>query len=719
MRLELDRALAAINVQPPTYEPGATGHIPEIVELIVELVAKGHAYAAEDGSGDVYFDVRSWPSYGELTRQRRRRHGGGGGRRPARQARPARLRALEGPQEGDRARDGRLAFAVGPRAAGLAHRVLGHGRQVPRPRLRHPRRRRRPALPAPRERAGAVPRGRATVRVVLDAQRVDHHRRREDEQVARQFAAGPRGARSGCAASSCATTWSARTTARTVEFSHEALDEAAAAFRRIESFLERAGGSRRRRAGPGRLRRGDGRRPRHAGRDRRPARHRPARQQRPRGRHGSRRPRWPRRCARCSSCSGSTPPTRPGRAPAAATSGCRRSSTGSSAGCSSSAPRPVRRSDFATADAIRDRIKAAGIDIEDTPDGPDVARRRGGLTWQATPSARVRCASRRRGPTAGSGGRVKRGLEGRGPTPKAKDRPNHKVYKQRVKEEQREAARPKRKPRSTDAEWVAGRNSVVEVLRAGVPVAGVYVAEGTERDGRLREAFRLVAEQGMSLLEVTKNELDRMTGGAVHQGLAARLPSYEYAHPDDLLDRAAELGEPPLIVALDSVTDPRNLGAVVRSAAGFGAHGVLIPERRAAGMTAAAWKTSAGAAARMPGRADRQPGAPAQGVPVRRLHGDRAGRRRRRLAARPRARRRTARGRRRVRGQGPGPARRRDLRPAGVDPDGQPGWSRSTPASRPAWRCTPWRARGPDARGRYVGAVARGRRRYVGVRADG
>ena len=86
----------------------------------------------------------------------------------------------------------------------------------------------------------------------------------------------------------------------------------------------------------------------------------------------------------------------------------------------------------------------------------------------------------------------------------------------------------------------------------------------------------------------------------MHQGLAARIPTYEYAHPDDLLDRAAEMGEPPLIVALDSVTDPRNLGAVVRSAAGFGAHGVLIPERRAAGMTAAAWKTSAGAAARIP-----------------------------------------------------------------------------------------------------------------------
>ena len=91
-----------------------------------------------------------------------------------------------------------------------------------------------------------------------------------------------------------------------------------------------------------------------------------------------------------------------------------------------------------------------------------------------------------------------------------------------------------------------------------------------------------------------------MTGGAVHQGLAARLPSYEYAHADDLLGRAADAGEKALIVALDSVTDPRNLGAVVRSASGFGAHGVVIPERRAAGMTAAAWKSSAGAAARIP-----------------------------------------------------------------------------------------------------------------------
>jgi 23S rRNA (guanosine2251-2'-O)-methyltransferase len=202
-------------------------------------------------------------------------------------------------------------------------------------------------------------------------------------------------------------------------------------------------------------------------------------------------------------------------------------------------------------------------------------------------------------PTAGSGGRVRRGLEGRGPTPKAVEREGHKAYKTKTRTEKAAARKPQRRAKG-DTEWVAGRNSVVEALRAKLPLTTVYVAEGAERDGRLREAFRLTADHGIAVLEVTRNELDRLTNNAVHQGLAAKMPAYEYAHPDDLLDRAAELGEKPLVVALDSVTDPRNLGAVVRSAAGFGAHGVLVPERRAAGMTASAWKTSAGAAARVP-----------------------------------------------------------------------------------------------------------------------
>jgi 23S rRNA (guanosine2251-2'-O)-methyltransferase len=204
-----------------------------------------------------------------------------------------------------------------------------------------------------------------------------------------------------------------------------------------------------------------------------------------------------------------------------------------------------------------------------------------------------------KGPTVGSGGQVRRGLEGKGPTPKAKDRPYHQAHKKAKKASKASSTKPRRRT-GGDAEWVAGRNSVVEALREGVPVTGLYVAEGADRDARLREAFKLAAESGISLMEVGKGELDRMTGGAVHQGLAARIPAYEYAHPADLLDRAAEVGEKPLIVALDQITDPRNLGAAVRSAAAFGAHGVVIPERRAAGMTASAWKTSAGAAARIP-----------------------------------------------------------------------------------------------------------------------
>lgn len=127
----------------------------------------------------------------------------------------------------------------------------------------------------------------------------------------------------------------------------------------------------------------------------------------------------------------------------------------------------------------------------------------------------------------------------------------------------------------------------------------VYVAERLERDDRLRQVLGICADRHLPVLEVSRAELDRLTAGAAHQGVALKVPAYDYAHPGDLLDLAVEAGEVPLLVALDSVTDPRNLGAVVRSAAAFGAHGVVVPERRAAGLTASAWKTSAGAAARV------------------------------------------------------------------------------------------------------------------------
>jgi 23S rRNA (guanosine2251-2'-O)-methyltransferase len=211
---------------------------------------------------------------------------------------------------------------------------------------------------------------------------------------------------------------------------------------------------------------------------------------------------------------------------------------------------------------------------------------------------------KRGNPTAGSGGRVRQGLEGRGPTPKAVDRtkhPAHKRAKAKERAEKRTAGRrPDRKDTDATVEWVYGRNPVVEALRAGVPVSALYVAEGTERDARLREALLIAVEHGISLLEVPRPELDRLTSGGAHQGLAVQIPPYEYAHPDDLLRIAHDKDQVPLIVALDGVTDPRNLGAITRSAAAFGAQGVVVPERRTASMTASAWKTSAGAAARIP-----------------------------------------------------------------------------------------------------------------------
>ena len=176
MKRELDRAYEALNVAPPTYEPAATGHIPEMLELIAQLIAEGPRVRRRGRLRRRLLRRALLAGVRRADAPEDRRHGGGRGRRPARQARPARLRALEGLEEGVRAGDRRVAEPVGAGPPGLAHRVLGDGRQVPRHRLRHPRRRRRPALPAPRERAGPVARGRPPVRVVLDAQRVDHHR---------------------------------------------------------------------------------------------------------------------------------------------------------------------------------------------------------------------------------------------------------------------------------------------------------------------------------------------------------------------------------------------------------------------------------------------------------------------------------------------------------------------------------------------------------------
>jgi 23S rRNA (guanosine2251-2'-O)-methyltransferase len=113
--------------------------------------------------------------------------------------------------------------------------------------------------------------------------------------------------------------------------------------------------------------------------------------------------------------------------------------------------------------------------------------------------------------------------------------------------------------------------------------------------------LQLATSRGIPVLEVMRPELDRLAGfDSVHQGLALKVPPYEYAHPLELLDKVEKRGNVPLFVALDGITDPRNLGAIIRSVAAFGGHGVILPQRRSVGLTASAWKTSAGAAARTP-----------------------------------------------------------------------------------------------------------------------
>ncbi|GLI02099.1 23S rRNA (guanosine(2251)-2'-O)-methyltransferase RlmB [Phytohabitans aurantiacus] len=265
---------------------------------------------------------------------------------------------------------------------------------------------------------------------------------------------------------------------------------------------------------------------------------------------------------------------------------------------------------------------------------------------------RNRRVTSKKGAASGSGGKNKAGLAGRGRTLPADERPWHKGYSgtEQVpnrtawkQEKERKAAAaegraPKiGKPGTKDTTWgrggtgkkaakpakstgrsgprvapgrksatprdapelLVGRNPVVEALRARVPATALYVAHGIDIDDRVNELVRNAADRGIPILEVSRAELDRMTGGVLHQGVGLQVPPFAYEPFEDLLAASTEHAA-PLLVALDGVTDPRNLGAVIRSAAAFGAQGVFLPERRAAGITATAWRTSAGAAARLP-----------------------------------------------------------------------------------------------------------------------
>jgi 23S rRNA (guanosine2251-2'-O)-methyltransferase len=300
--------------------------------------------------------------------------------------------------------------------------------------------------------------------------------------------------------------------------------------------------------------------------------------------------------------------------------------------------------------------------------------------------SRPGAAKNKKGGKVGSGGNNKQRLEGRGPTPKAEDRKNHKAFKAKQAAERKAAAlgikiagkgagnsstarkfaseldpkiassrTGKAAPRAAAlraggtssrvgargtagtrdgarrgeflapsartagsagaakrsgqrvakaaeaSEVLSGRNSVLEALRSKVPSTALFIATRIEMDERVKEAIKIAAARGIPVSELTRPEIDRMTGyDSVHQGIALQVPPYKYQHPMELLDLILSRGQKPLLVALDGITDPRNLGAIIRSVAAFGGQGVILPQRRSTGVTASAWKTSAGAAARIP-----------------------------------------------------------------------------------------------------------------------
>ena len=162
--------------------------------------------------------------------------------------------------------------------------------------------------------------------------------------------------------------------------------------------------------------------------------------------------------------------------------------------------------------------------------------------------------------------------------------------------------RPRRGGNSTEAGAdgiIEGRNAVIEALRSGTPIDKIYLARG-DTDAALGHIATTARAQGAVVVECDRRKLDAMSVTHAHQGVIALAAVREYASVDDILAAARAKGEPPLIVVCDELSDPHNLGAVIRTAECAGAHGVIIPKRRSAGLTAVVAKTSAGAVAHLP-----------------------------------------------------------------------------------------------------------------------
>jgi 23S rRNA (guanosine2251-2'-O)-methyltransferase len=217
------------------------------------------------------------------------------------------------------------------------------------------------------------------------------------------------------------------------------------------------------------------------------------------------------------------------------------------------------------------------------------------MAGSAKPRGAARTSSKK-GPTGGTGGKNKRRLEGKGPTPKAEDRPYHAAAKRKKAAEKKAVPRTRTgRSEKPKGEIVSGRNAVLEALRASVPATELIVARSIDVDDRVAESLQLALHHQLPIREVHRAEIEGISANS--QGIILAIKPYQYSSFQEITERA---NHPILIVALDGVTDPRNLGAIVRSAAAFGAAGVVMTERRAAAMTASAWKSSAGAAARLP-----------------------------------------------------------------------------------------------------------------------
>lgn len=146
---------------------------------------------------------------------------------------------------------------------------------------------------------------------------------------------------------------------------------------------------------------------------------------------------------------------------------------------------------------------------------------------------------------------------------------------------------------------IEGRNAVIEALRAGTPIDKIYLARG-ETDAALGHIASTARGKGIVVVEADRRKLDNMSRTHAHQGVIAVAAVREYVSIEDILQAAKDKGEPPLLVICDELSDPHNLGAVIRTAECAGAHGVVIPKRRSAGLTAVVAKTSAGAVSHIP-----------------------------------------------------------------------------------------------------------------------